>query len=75
MQQALDAPQADTELLSYRRGCGARPVEIDHYLKIIQREAVTQMPRADHALWSDPCTRVVVLTAVWQDRSHHMELF
>ena len=64
VQQPLDATQADSELLSHLLGCGARPEQIDHDLEILGGEAITQTPGADHALRGDPCTRVVVLTAI-----------
>src|SRR5438309_11365302 len=41
VQQAFDAAQADTEPLSYLTSGGARPIQIDHALKIIKREAIT----------------------------------
>lgn len=48
MQQSLEATQADTELLSARLGCGARPVQLDHALKIFRGEAIRQTPRTDY---------------------------
>jgi hypothetical protein len=36
------------------------PVEVHHGLKIIWREAITQTPRANHALRSDLGARAVV---------------
>jgi hypothetical protein len=68
-QHSLDATEADPELLGYLPGCAARPVEIDHHLKIIRRETIMQTPRADHALGSDLHTRTVVWTAIRQDHS------
>jgi hypothetical protein len=49
-EQPFDAAEADTELLSDLPGCGARPIEIDHGLKILRGEAITQPPRTDHTL-------------------------
>ncbi len=64
VQQALDASQADTELLGHVPSCDARPIKIDHGLKILGRETITQLPRADHTLWGGFRAPVVVLTAV-----------
>jgi hypothetical protein len=64
-QHSLDAPQADTELLSHLLGRRARPLEIDHCLEIIRREAITQPSRANHVLRNDLGTRAIVLTIVW----------
>jgi hypothetical protein len=63
-EQPFDAAEADTELLSDLPGCGARPIEIDHGLKILRGEAITQPPRTDHTLDSDPHTRTIVLTTI-----------
>jgi hypothetical protein len=41
VQQAFDAAQADTEPLSYLTSGGARPIQIDHALKILRRETIT----------------------------------
>ncbi len=61
VQQSLDAAQADTELLSYLLGGGTRAVEIDHGLKILRREAITQTSRADNALSGHLRTRVAAM--------------
>jgi hypothetical protein len=52
-EQSPDAAKADTELLSHLPGGSARPVQIDHALKILKRETITQTPRADHTLRGD----------------------
>jgi hypothetical protein len=75
VQQSLDAAQTDTELFSYPSGRRARPVEIDHDLKILQGETITQPPRTDHTRGSDVRPRAVVFAAIRQDRSYLAELF
>jgi hypothetical protein len=42
VKQSRNAAHADTEFLGYLLGCGARPVEVDHGLKICGGEAVTR---------------------------------
>jgi hypothetical protein len=44
VEQPFHASQAETELLSDPLGCGTRPVEVDHLLKILRGEAITQPP-------------------------------
>jgi hypothetical protein len=77
VQQSFNTSQADTELLGYLLSCRARPVEIDHELKVLRREAITQTPRAPRVRRSDPHASVhcIVSTITRQDHSHLAELF
>jgi hypothetical protein len=75
VQQSFDTAQADTEPLGYLPSGGARPVEIDHGLKIFRREAITQAPGADHALPDRLCTRAALVAASRQDHCHFADLF
>jgi hypothetical protein len=56
-------------------GGGARPVEIDHDLKIIRRETIAQAPRTNHVICGDLRTRAVVWAVIRQDHSHFVEPF
>jgi hypothetical protein len=65
MQESGNAPHADAVLLGYLLGCGARPVEVDHGVKVVGGEAVTRTSPACSAAHLTFRTRVrlVVLPA------------